>query len=245
LAENASIAAVNPLKLRCDGCPGRLRGICEPLDDGRLAELLAHGTTRRWARGSTMFIAGEPLKMFYKVTSGIAALLHSLPDGRRHIVELNSIGDLCGYLARNGTYLYSGEAITDVEACAFDRSHFDAFVPRHPDLAQALMEAIAAKLMRAQANMVALGQLKSTEKVANLLCQFDDLYSNRLNVADRTLVLHLTRAQIGDYLGLTLESVSRAFSTLKDKQLIAPMGRADVAILDKQRLKQFARLPVV
>ena len=68
-----------------------------------------------------MFVAGDPMGHFYKVTKGIVLVFRSLDDGRRQIVGLHAIGDLCGYLEKDRSYNFSGEALTDVEACSFDR----------------------------------------------------------------------------------------------------------------------------
>ena len=229
-------------KLPCTLCLGRSIGICEPLDDQRLAYLLSLGTARRWKSGESMFQAGEPMGHFYKVTRGIVLVFRSLDDGRRQIVGLHSIGDLCGYLEKNGTYNFSGEALTDVEACSFDRRRFDAFVTRNPDLASALADDMSDKLKRAAENMAVLGQLKSQERVAYFLLQLADVYSRKMGVT-QPLQLHLTREQIADHLGLRLETVSRAFSLLKSRGVIALVGADAVAILDRPRLAAFARLP--
>ncbi len=71
-----------------------------------------------------MFVAGDPVDLFYKVTKGIVAVYREFENGQRQIVGVHTIGDLCGYLQRNGRYSFSGEAITDVEACAFHCRRF-------------------------------------------------------------------------------------------------------------------------
>jgi CRP/FNR family transcriptional regulator len=229
--------------LPCTSCRGRLIGICEPLDDDRLAHLLSLGPRRRWRKGETMFQAGEPMGFFYKVTRGVVLVFRSLEDGRRQIVGVHSIGDLCGYLEKDGTYNFSGVALTDVEACSFDRRRFDSFVARNPDLGSALADDMSDKLKRAAENMAVLGQLKSTERVAYFLLQLADVYSRKLGLAE-PLQLHLTRDQIADHLGMRLETVSRSFTALKNDRVIALVGIDAVSILDRRRLAAFARLDV-
>lgn len=190
-----------------------------------------------------MFQAGEPMGFFYKVTKGVVLVFRSFEDGRRQIVGVHSIGDLCGYLEKDGTYNFSGVALTDVEACGFDRRRFDGFVARNPDLGSALADDMSDKLKRAAENMAVMGQLKSTERVAYFLLQLADVYSRKMGLSE-PLQLLLTRDQIADHLGMRLETVSRSFTALKNNRLIALVGNDAVSILDRRRLAEFATLDV-
>ena len=230
-----------PGKLLCDSCPGRSLGICRPLDDPRLAQVLSLGGRRRWARREVMYRADEPVRGFYKITKGIVAESRTLDDGRRQIVGIRTVGDLCGYPAHKGRYLFGGEALTEVEACAFDGHKFQAFISRHVDLACALAEDMSDKLKRATENMTVIGQLKSTERVAHFLVEIYELYASR-HIGTEPLTLYLTRQEIADYLGLTLETVSRSFSKLRDMRVIALVGGDAVAILDEDRLADIAKV---
>jgi CRP-like cAMP-binding protein len=115
------------------------------------------------------------------------------------------------YPVHLGTHLFSAEALTEVEACAFERNKLEAFVARHIDLADARAEEVSDRFKRATENLTVIGQLKSTERVAHFLIEMDELTVAR-QVGTHPLVLHLTRQEIADYLGLTLETVSRSFS---------------------------------
>jgi len=232
------------VKLPCTLCPGREIGICSPLDEAGLAHLLAMGRTVRWKKGETMFRAGDALGMFYKVTKGIVAVHRTLEDGRRQIVAFHTIGDLCGYLENAGTYNFGGDAITDVEACAFDRRKFHAFATQHIGLATALGRDMTDKLKRAAENMAAIGQLNTTERVAYFLLQLGNIYATRLG-ARPPLHLRLSRQQIAEYLGMKIETVSRSFAKLKTKGLIVLIGLDTVVIQDREKLEEFACLPPV
>jgi len=230
-----------PGRLLCDSCPGRALGICRPLDDQRLKQLLALGGRRRWAKRELMYRADEPARLFFKVIKGVVAESRMLDDGRRQIVGIRTVGDLCGYPEYKGRYLFSGEALTEVEVCAFDAHKFGAFIAHQADLACALAEDISDKLRRATENMTVIGQLKSTERVAHFLVEIYELYAAR-HIGTQPLTLHLTRQEIADYLGLTLETVSRSFSKLKELHVIALVGGDAVAILDEHRLASLAKV---
>jgi CRP/FNR family transcriptional regulator len=204
-------------------------------------QLLALGGRRRWTKREFLYRADEPARAYYKITKGIVAESRTLDDGRRQIVGIRTVGDLCAYPAHQDRYLFSGEALTEVEACAFDSCKFKGFIGRHVDLACALADDVSDKLRRATENMTVIGQLSSTERVAHFLVEIHDLYAAR-HIGTTPLTLHLTRQEIADYLGLTLETVSRSFSKLRDMHVIALVGSDAVAILDEQRLTDIAKV---
>jgi len=227
--------------LPCARCVGRHLNLCKPLDDKRLAQLLSFGGPRVWAKGATMFRAGEPIGPFFKIRFGIAAVFRILDDGRRQVVALRAPGDCLGYLEQDGAYSFEGQALTEVEACAFDRRQFDIFAAQNPDLAAATAEELSRALKRAGQAMVVLGQLKSTERVAHFLVEIDALYRER-HVARTPLSLLMNRNQIADYLGLTVETVSRAFGKLREQAVIKLVGNDDVIILDHAKLRDIGKV---
>lgn len=190
-----------------------------------------------------MFSAGDPVDMFYKVTKGIVAIYREFESGQRQIVGVHTVGDLCGYLQRGGSYSFSAEAITDVEACAFNHRRFDAFVIHNPDLANALLADVTEKLSQVSENMAANGKLPAPERLAHFLLQLARLFEGRTGEKP-PLHLHLTRQQIAENLGLTIETVSRTFTKLKNENLIALIGGDRVAILDPGKLARMADLAI-
>ena len=167
-----------------------------------------------------------------------------MDNGRRQIVAVRRPGDCVGYLDTDGGYAFEGEALTDVEACAFDRRRFDAFAAQHPDLAAAVAKALSAALGQWGEHMLVLGQLRSTERVAHFLAEIDTLYQQR-HVSSKPLSLKMSRAEIADYLGLTIETVSRAFTKLKKRHVIGLVGSDEVVVLDNDRLRQIGKSPRV
>jgi len=177
----------------------------------------------------------------YKITKGIVVESRTLADGRRQIVGIRAEGDLCGYPSRRGQHLFTAEALSDVEACAFDAQRFEGLLSQYIDLARALTAEVSGKLIRATDSMIAIGQLGSVERVAHFLIELNELQPC-LEAGARPINLYLTRQEIADYLGLTLETISRAFSKLRDMQLIASVGGDAVVVLDEERLRGLARL---
>jgi CRP/FNR family transcriptional regulator len=227
--------------LPCDHCIGRSLNLCKPLDDGRLAHLLSLGGIRHWKKHETLFRAGDPVGSFFKIRKGVVAVSHALDDGRRQIVALRAPGDCVGYLDREGKYAFEGEALTDVEACAFDRRRFDAFAAEHPDLATAVAEALSSALRQTGELMLVLGRLRSTERVAHFLAEISSLYRER-HLSSQVLSLYMSRSEIADYLGLTIETVSRSIGKLKNRGVIGLVESDEVVILDHDRLRAIGKV---
>jgi CRP/FNR family transcriptional regulator, anaerobic regulatory protein len=227
--------------LPCDQCVGRSLNLCRPLDEARLRTMLSLGGIRNWKKHDTIFRAGDPMGAFFKIRSGIVAVSRSLDDGRRQIVAVRAPGDCVGYLDNDGRYAFEGEALTDVEACAFDRREFDDFAASHPDLAAALAEALSGALTQSGQQMLVLGQLRFTERVAHLLAETDTLY-RKSTVSPGPLSLKMSRAEIGEYLGLTVETVSRSIGKLKKRNVISLMESDEVLILDDDKLRQIGKV---
>jgi CRP/FNR family transcriptional regulator len=227
-------------RLPCDSCVGRSLNLCQPLDDPRLAYLLSLGGRRKWQRRDSLFRAVDPIKSFFKITKGIVTVSRTLSDGRRQILAVRVPGDVVGYLERDGRYEFDGEAMTDVEACAFDKRQFEAFAAREPDLAAAVGRELSAKLAEVGNDMAMLGQLDATERVAYFLHRLSSMLAER-GAAASPFPLNLTRNDIADCLGLTLETVSRTFTKLKDRHIIALVGSDQVAILDRTKLSELAK----
>jgi CRP-like cAMP-binding protein len=100
--------------------------------------------------------------------------------------------------------------------------------------------ATSRKLERASENLTVMGQLKSTERVAHFLVEIGELRAMN-HIDTDPFKLHLTRQEIGDYLGLTLETVSRSFTKLRQLRILALVGTDAVAVLDQKRLRALAQ----
>lgn len=205
--------------LPCVRCPARSFNVCHPLGYERQKELFEIGKVQRWGRRQQLFRSGDPIGSIFKITSGIVAVSKILPDGRRQVLDFFLPGDLCGFLETDKHYAFDCEAITEATTCSFDRDRLMIFANRHPDVAEALRVAIADRLKRAVLHMAVLGQLTSTERVATFLCSMSPAYGSH-DMSPGHCVLPMTRTDIADYLGLRLETVSRALSRLRKRRFI-------------------------
>jgi CRP/FNR family transcriptional regulator len=218
-------------------CASRSLGIGGPLDNKGFASLVAMAGQRRWIKGQTLYYSGGPAQSFYKITKGIVAESMMLADGRRQIVAIQTVGDLCGYPARKGQYACTGVAITPVEASVVGAGKLGEYMERNVEVASAVADHVSERLKQAIIGRAAIGQLRSVERVAYFILEM----AERLRVSDSgPIELHLTRDEMADYLGLTLETVSRSFTKLKHMGLIK-FGNANVVVIpDQKRLSEMA-----
>ena len=220
--------------LPCLTCPAKAANICKSLDYDRQKDLFELGHPRKWEQRQFLFRAGGVSGPVFKITSGMVAVSTALADGRRQIVALYLSGDICGHSEIEGKYAYDGEAIGTVTACAFDRPRFKAFVERHPDVADAMTRVLEEKLARTRRHLTVIGQLTSTERVANFLLMLSAAYSEH-GFQVRPLSMPMKRSDVSDYLGLRIETVSRAFTKLR-KQRLVDLDDDRIVILDPVRL---------
>lgn len=229
--------------LPCVRCPARSFNVCNPLDYERQKELFEIGKVQKWSRRQQLFRSGEPIGSIFKITSGIVAVSKMLPDGRRQILDFFMPGDLCGFLETDRHYAFDGEALAETTTCSFDRERLMNFVKRHPDVAETLHVAVAERLRRAVLHMAVLGQLTSTERVATFLCSLTAACGSR-DTRSSPLVLPMNRTDIADYLGLRLETVSRAFTRLRQRRFIE-IDNDEFVVINRAALVEMSNSPYV
>jgi CRP/FNR family transcriptional regulator len=236
--EVAHICRQEAASLRCDSCPGRWLGLCASLDNDALGSLAAMGGQRRWDKRQVLYHADDPAQAFYKVTSGVVAEFTDLADGRRQIVAIHTVGDICGYATRNGRHVFAAQAISPVQACVFGTGKFSALMGGNLGFACAMADDVSERLNQAMIGRTVVGQLRSFERVAHFILEMEERM--RPGPTAGEVELHLTRREIADYLGLTEETVSRAFTRLKQLQLISLRGANVVVLRDRKRLAEVA-----
>lgn len=218
----------------CAGCKVRSASVCAALDGPDLRRLEELAEEAHFAGKDTIVAQGEAARSVYNVTAGTVRLVRLLPDGRRQIVGFLLPGDFMG-LALSERYGFSAEAVEPVTACRFARGAFAALVDEKPHLLRRLHDAATHELEVAQDHMVLLGRRSAEERVAAFLLNLRDR-RHRLGGGEVLVPLPMTRADIGDYLGLTIETVSRTISKLARTRalLVVPDG---IRLLDAARLE--------
>ncbi len=221
----------------CDKCQVRMLAVCAALDEDELKELEAIAEHCTVAGRHTLFQEGDAARHVYSITSGTLRLQRDIDDGRRQVVGFALPGDFLG-LSLESSFGFGADALTPVTACRFERNRFTELVSRKPELQRKLHQTASRKLAFAEDHMVVLGRRKAEERVAIFLLR----WSERLQVLrgpSPTLPLPMGRQDIADYLGLTIETVSRTISRFTRDRiiLVVPDG---VRVLDRSKLIQAA-----
>ena len=192
--------------------------------------------------GRTFIDEGDPAEHFYNVTSGTAKLFKLLPDGRRQITGFAGTGHFLG-LAVSSSYAFSAEAVDPMGICRFSRSKLRVLLDDFPAVEKRLLEVASNELVAAQEQMLLLGRKTARERLASFLIDRATLpvrcLGHRPGVAE-TVLLPMTRSDIADYLGLTIETVSRTLTKLKGEGLIDIPSSAEVVIRRHNMLESIA-----
>lgn len=222
----------------CAACGVRNMSICGSLDDTDIPALAAIISSTAHEPHDGVMDEGEPADYLFNVTSGAVKLYKLLPDGRRQITGFLFQGDFLG-IAMNDTYAYSAEAITKLTLCRFPRRKLEGLMDQFPQLEQRLLRMASNELVQAQDQMLLLGRKTAKEKVCSFLL---GLYRRRAarEGADALVPVQMSRADIGDYLGLTTETVSRTFTALKSAGAIRLREGGMVEIPDRDALEALA-----
>jgi CRP/FNR family transcriptional regulator len=227
----------------CSQCIVRNRAICSGLDIHELDLLGRQGRKQKIAKGQTVFWEGDDVVVVANVIEGVLKVSMSMSDGREQIVGIVFSSDFIGRPFGQQSP-YSVTALTDAELCIFSRSTFDSFARQHPELEHKLLHRTLTELDRAHEWMLLLGKKSATERVATLLLEMSVRLGETGCTVDNgaldTFELPLDRQQIGDVLGLTIETVSRQFSKLKADGVIHLPDRRTVSILNRARLQDIS-----
>jgi CRP/FNR family transcriptional regulator len=228
---------INSLRVACSSCS--LRELCLPagLDPGemeRVDRLVA--SRRKLRRGADLYRAGEPLAALFAVRSGFmkSCVLHD--DGREQVAGFHMAGDLLGLDAiGSGTHTCDTVALEDSEVCEIPFSYLEQLSRELPSLQQQLHRIMSREIVRDYGVMLLLGSMSAEERLAAFLLNLSQRFATR-GYSPSEFRLRMTREEIGSYLGLELETVSRAFSGFQDRGLI-DVRQKHVRILDFPGLK--------
>ena len=190
------------------------------------------GATRTLAKDEELFAEGERAAFFYKVVSGAIRTSKLLSDGLRQIDAFHLPGDIFG-LEAGEEHRFSAEAVGDAVVVAHRRCGLETLAASDPAFARQIVSAMMRSLERAQDHMLLLGRKSAMEKIATFLLDL----SARLE--EDQVDLPMSRTDIADHLGLTIETVSRSLTQLERQKVIAlPAHRRSIVLRDKQALKR-------
>lgn len=189
--------------------------------------------TRSLNAGQNLFREGDEVRHVYEVTSGVLRLIKVLEDGRRQVIAFGYPGDIVGF-PQDGVYHTECDAISAAEVVAhsiYDLENGD----RNPKLHGRLVKSALKEISAMQDHFMMLGRKSATEKTASFLSVLIERTGRPLG-AYIHFEFPMNRADIADFLGLTVETVSRTITTLRKSSLIALENSKSVIVLDHDAL---------
>jgi len=224
--------AAASLPTRCNTC--NLREVCIPCGLPGTSDSILDGlvyTRKRVKRGETLYHAGSGFDTLYAVRSGFFKSATLLEDGRDQVTGFHMAGEILG-MDGLGTDHHTNDviALEDSEVCVIPYSHLEG-----PVLQKQLYKVMSRELVRDQGVMMLLGTMRAEERLAAFLVGLSQRFAAR-GYSATEFHLRMTRDELGSYLGLSLETVSRIFSRLQDEGIVA-VQQKHIRILDLPRLK--------
>jgi CRP/FNR family transcriptional regulator len=227
-AANRSKGDVARMPTHCGAC--NLREVCLPCGlagtgGQELLDSLVY-TRKRVKRGDTLYRAGSGFEALYAVRSGFFKSRVVLPDGRDQVTGFHMAGEILG-AEGIGTESHNADvmALEDSEVCVIPYSHLE-----QPQMQRQLHKVMSRELVRDQGVMMLLGTMRAEERLAAFLLNLSQRFTAR-GYSPLEFHLRMTRDEIGSYLGLSLETVSRLFSRFQEDGLIT-VQQKHVCILD-------------
>lgn len=225
----------------CQACEARHKGVCGALSPTQLTELSKNTTKTVHEHNNELHSSDQDQDHYSNILSGVVKLTKLLPDGRQQIVGLQFAPDFLGrpFSKQNNVI---AEAATNVRLCSFPKNVIEKFIQETPDMERRLHEQHLNELDEARDWMLTLGRKTAIEKLASFLLlivsHIDPEGLHHKN--DVAIELPLKRSDIADYLGLTIETVSRQLTNLRKKEVVEVGAKRAIKIVNLERLKMIA-----
>jgi CRP/FNR family transcriptional regulator, anaerobic regulatory protein len=217
----SNVISISDLKVHCATCS--MSELCLPigLAPDAMRELDALITIRRhFKKGESVFNCGDRFAALYAIRSGSCKVTVPTEDGREHVSGYHMMGDIMGFDGI-GSGWHGGQAIAleDTEVCEIPFDRLEELCQRLPPLQRNLHRLLSREITRDENLLLVLGSMKAEERVVAFLLNLSNRYRQR-GYSSTEFVLRMTRGEIGSYLGLKLETVSRVLSHLQEQGAI-------------------------
>jgi len=237
-ADQGCIRLTPAISGRCALCGVREASFCSVLSTAELKQLHAISSHKVFEPGELIVEEDASVRQVANVLSGTIKLFKLLPDGRQQITGFLFGGDFLGPML-SGEYATFAEAVNRVELCMFEQDRLRERMDAWPHLERRLFEDATSTLDRALDWMLLLGRKTASERVASFFVMLADRIGDPSD-GSALVEVPMSRSDIADYLGLTMETVSRQISALKRADVIAPHGPHMLRIRDLGELRKRA-----
>ena len=209
-----------------------------PRSGSGLDDYFARGTVRGIEAKEHVFTEGDPKSNIYKILSGAVCLYNVLPDGRRQVIDFAYAGDTIG-LGMADVETLNAQATVPTRVKCLPVGSLQSLADANPQFAFTLYQALSNELTSLRDHIVCVGQRSAVERLAGFLLTLSRRNARR-GTDPLEIELPMTRTDIGDFLGLTIETVSRTFTRLKAMGLIEIDQGTTIRVLDIVRLESLS-----
>lgn len=239
IAELKALDVRSTAKTSCGNCS--MHALCLPmgLDSAEVDKLdKVIGRQRRLKRDETLYRRNDSFRNLYAIRFGHVKTYHVNAAGDSQITGFHMAGDLLGMNAISGTHHCDAVALEDSEVCEIPYERLEALFAEVPALLRHFHRTMSQEIMREQNVMLLLGNMRAEQRFAVFLVNLASRYAMR-GYASTSMQLRMSREEIGNYLGLTIESISRLLSRFKSQGLVQ-VDKREITLLDLARLKSLA-----
>src|SRR6267142_2388369 len=202
--------------------------------DGISSSLSSIHTVLSYGRNERIYCETDLADHWYCVLAGAARKYTLLSDGRRQIVDFLLPGDFFGFRERHHQFFATDAILNGTTVARYPRRSLEAAADKAPRLGGEIREIVLEAISRSQARLLIMGRVTSVEKVGAFLIEMAERCFDR---REQTIVLPMSRYDIADYLGLSVETVSRALTRLREQRAIRFVDKHRISILDRNLLK--------
>jgi CRP/FNR family transcriptional regulator len=238
MQDTAASSQLNALKVACSAC--NLRELCLPvgLSDEEMSSLDNMVSTRRSVkRGESLFHSGDTFAALYAVRTGFFKTVVSATDGREQVTGFQMAGELIGLDGiSNDRHSCDAVALEDSQVCMIPYGQLESLSREFTLLQHQFHKIMSREIVRDHGVMLLLGSMRAEERLAAFLLNLTQRLQAR-GFSASALLLRMTREEIGSYLGLKLETVSRTFSKFQDEGYLEVKQR-DIRIIDQDALQR-------
>ncbi|AOB33719.1 hypothetical protein AKI39_13720 [Bordetella sp. H567] len=236
-SQDARVSSAAPARVPCEGCGARrlcqAAQLCRGGDDRPVSLPVC---ARKVKAGEAVYRAGDPLRNLYTSRAGTSKSIRLYRDGRQQITGFQLGGEFLGMDAiATGRHQTEAIALEDMVVCVLPYREIEALADAYTDVRRGMERMLSQEIVREAGLLMLMGNLSAEERVAAFLVDLSDRYAER-GYSALAFTLRMSREEIGSHLGMKLETVSRMFSRLQQRGLIALHGK-DVRILDLPALR--------
>ena len=222
---------------KCAQCSVRLIAFCGILDDSDILQLEAISKDKNIPKGKNVFLQGDEVRTFYNIKQGSVKIYKLSHDGRKQIVGFLYPGDFLG-MSDQDLYAYNAEALEDTKLCQFNKTVLENFFLKFPMVESKILNLVNHELAAAQDQIFLLGKYSAKERLLQFFLNISN-QREKLGWGGNPIRLSMPRSDIANYLGLTIETISRTLSELKQDQIIKMIGTHDIFLNNKDQIPQY------